>query len=103
MMGENEYDNKYLIQLMDSKTCILKMHNITLACPRLHFHSHELLVAVIGRRCCFPWFLTSSFVVRICSRFIHDGGGQRVRGQPAEPGAGRPGHLRHRRRQRGGK
>lgn len=28
-----------------------------------------------------------------------DGGGQRVRGQPAEPGAGRPGHVRDRRGQ----
>lgn len=33
---------------------------------------------------------------------FYNGGGQWIRGQSAEPGAGRPGHLRDRRRQRGG-
>lgn len=43
--------------------------------------------------------LSASFPERRPSPRRRDGGGQRVRGKPAEPGAGRPGHVRDRRGQ----
>lgn len=53
-----------------------------------------------SRRCCYRCKL--HWPVRVFLSF-RDGGGQRVCGQPAEPGARWPGHLRHRWRQRRGK
>lgn len=44
----------------------------------------------------------SHHTAAIFLKTFHNGGGQWIRGQSAEPGAGRPGHLRDRRRQRGG-
>lgn len=57
---------------------------------------------LLAARCrcagCCGW-LRAPVLPSLC--LSRDGGGQRVCGQSAEPGAGRPGHLRHRRRQRG--